>query len=52
MKPSGCLTGGFWLGMGERRQRCQWKLSLGDEEPIHSSKAGSQHLPRLAPGIV
>lgn len=52
MKPSGCLTGVFWLGMGESRQRCQWKLSPGDKEPVCSGDAGGQHLPRLAPGIV
>lgn len=27
MKSSGCPTGGFCLGRGQRRQRCQWKLS-------------------------
>lgn len=27
MKSSGCPTGRFCLGRGQRRQRCQWKLS-------------------------
>lgn len=27
MKPLGCPAGGFWLGTGEWRHRCQWKLS-------------------------
>lgn len=52
MKPLGCPAGGFWLGTGERRHRCQWKLSPGDKEPVRSGDAGGQHLPQLAPGIV
>lgn len=52
MKPLGCLTGEFWLGIGGRRQRCQQTISPGDKEPVRSGDAGGQHLPQLAPGIV